>query len=501
MVSKELILLLTSFKPNELKRFEDFLKSPYLNTNRKLIDLFLILKSHYPLFNNPKLTKESIFHELYPSKKYFDPTLRNLFSDLNEAGESFLVLEAFSNDAFEKENILMHVLRERNLVNHFVKIIQRSYERIDNCGLSSPYFEKRYKLENNRLNFNIIYDKSNSKDIIQKRIQHISSSTKFLTLNFLMEIVDRHVKTQVYTEKYNISTQPGFISDLFKCIDFDSIPSCFEEEEYKEILTLYSCLNQLNHQSEDNDVYLNYKKTYQKCFHKLSKDERSFHNSHLINFCVSKHNDLDHSYDYAKDLIVLYKELIDNEYYKTDENQFLPSNLYRAILVTALNLEQYDWAEQFMNTNYLNIHSKDRENTINLGFFLFFGYTGQYETSLKYLNNIKLDYFVFKYDEHLMKIKVFYELGMYEEGLCALRSFIEFIHNNTFESSTRKEKYLNFTKYALKLFTRKFENNENELGFLEYHLQSVDNIIYKDWLLEKLRRECKKSHFSQKQLA
>jgi len=307
MVSKELIFLLSSLSPKELSRFEDFLRSPYLNTNRKLIELFLILKTYYPLFNKSKLTKENIFQELYPQKKYYDATLRNLFSDLNEAGESFLVLEAFSNDSFQKEDILLRVLKERNLTNHFVKKINRSYKKVNESDLSSSYFEKRYKLENSRLNFNIIYDKNNNKETILQRLQHISSSTKYLTLNFLMEVIDRYIKTHVYAEKYNINLLPHFISNLFKFIDVDSISSSIQEEEYRDILTLYSCLYKMNNQGDTNNIYLDYKNTYQKCSFKLSKDERAFHNSNLINYCVSKYNELDHSYDYANDLMIFYK--------------------------------------------------------------------------------------------------------------------------------------------------------------------------------------------------
>ena len=501
MVSKELIFLLTSFSPKELKRFEDFLDSHYLNTNRKLLDLFRILKPHYPLFNNPKLTKENLFNELYPSKKYADPTIRNLLSDLNEAGESFLAFETFANDSFQKKDVLLHVLRERNMVSHFSKGIRELSERLESDGLCSSYFEKRFKLEDNKINFDITYGRNNNKDSIENRIHNISSSTKFLTLNFLMEIIERHIKTHFYKEKYNISEFPAFLSKIFECINIDSILATLEDDEYKGILMLYSCLYKMHNEPDNKKIYFDYKGTYQNCFRKLNKDERAFHNLYLINYCVLRVNDLDHTYNYANDLFKFYKELIEQEYYKTSGNQFLPANLYRAILVTALDIGQYSWAEQFMKSNYSNIHPKDRDNMINLGFFLFYGNTGQYEKAQNYLNNIKLDYFIFKYDEHLLKIKVFYELGMYEEGLCALRSFIEFIHNNTFESSSRKQMYLTFTKYAMKLFSCKLENNENELGYWEHHLHTVDNIIYKEWLLEKFGLELAKHNFSEKQLA
>ena len=491
MLSKELISLLKTFSPKEFKQFEQFLNSSYSNKNKKLVDLLLLLKASYPSFVDKHLTKEFLFKNIYPGKAYHDPTLRNLFSDLNDAAETFLSSEASKIDSFHGGETLLGILHERNLPAHFRKEMKHLDNQLAGEGLSCAYLEKKYTLENHKLNFRITYDNNIDRKAILKRIDHVNSSAKYLTSNFIIEIINRLIKINIYKEKYNADGSPAFLTELAKCIDFDLLLTIFDDTECSELLRMYSALNKMLQNKDDLNFYFRYKELYEKNTVILSRNERAFHNSYLINYCVSNLYTMEAGYDFRIDLFKLYKELVMHEYYKSDANDYLPADLFRAILITALNVKEYYWAQQFINTNYLKLHNKDKDNMISLGFFLLYGYTGKYEQSLNQLNKVKFDNFIFKYDEHLLKIKIFYELGMLCEGLDSIHSFREFVHNNTFESELRKKKYLNFINFAEKVFSSKLGNEKIDIDYLQFKLVEETNIVYKDWLLEKMRNESK----------
>jgi hypothetical protein len=491
MVSKELISLLSALSPKEVIRFENFLRSPYSNKNEKLIELFVELKQFYPLFSNPVLSNHFIHSQIYPNHNFHDSTIRNLCSELKQAVERFLVVESLNTNAFYASDILLKEFRERNLGRLFWKKLQSSRDELENEGLSSSYFEKKYSLENHVANFKIMYDGNSNKSVILERINNLSESAKFLFINFALESQVRFLKAKMYENKFNITSQDDFLSALMDQFGIVSIANSIDTENYKDHLTLYARLLNMFLKPNNINNYSVYKSLYEKLCPKLSKAECGFHNSQLINFCNMKLNIMDESHDFKGDLHFLYKELVEFEYYKSSDNDLMPANLFRNIVLRALKSRDYEWTERFINTHYNKISTKERKNIVNLSLFLLYGYTDRNELALRFLNKIKLDNFIFKYDEYLLKIKIFYELEMFDEGLCTIHSFSEFVHNDTFESDELKQKYINFIKTSLKLFLFKAGKSEIELDYLMHKLLQKQNVAYKEWLLEKMTNELK----------
>jgi len=76
MENSQLIKLLKTFDTKEIKRFSEFISSPYFNKNKNVIKLYEVVIKAYPDFE--KITRENIFFKLFPGKKYNGNTLRVL---------------------------------------------------------------------------------------------------------------------------------------------------------------------------------------------------------------------------------------------------------------------------------------------------------------------------------------------------------------------------------------------------------------------------------------
>ena len=87
-----LIIVLRTITPDELKSLKTFLSSPYFNSLSKINELFEILKKFYPEFNSDSLTSEFLFKKLYPGKIYNYSTITNLISKMQKLIEEFLVI-------------------------------------------------------------------------------------------------------------------------------------------------------------------------------------------------------------------------------------------------------------------------------------------------------------------------------------------------------------------------------------------------------------------------
>src|SRR5437870_5390578 len=108
MIRSKVIDVLKIFTTEELKRFKLFLNSPFHNTNKKVIQLYELVRKYSPEFNNEKLKKEYLFKKLYPDKQYNDIVMRILISDLIKLAEDFIVHSSIINNETESRKYLLN---------------------------------------------------------------------------------------------------------------------------------------------------------------------------------------------------------------------------------------------------------------------------------------------------------------------------------------------------------------------------------------------------------
>ena len=68
MQKTKLLELLQALDKDEFRRLYKFVKSPWFNSNKGVVQLYEYLRPHYPNFDSPKLDKKQIFKKLFPPK-------------------------------------------------------------------------------------------------------------------------------------------------------------------------------------------------------------------------------------------------------------------------------------------------------------------------------------------------------------------------------------------------------------------------------------------------
>lgn len=114
MLSYRAIQNLKSLSKKELSEFNKWLKPGWANSNKKLYELFIILRGFYPTFTSQKLTKKHLFKKLYPEKVYHEKELLNLLSKLSRAIESFLAHRHLRENPELQANLLIEIKRHRS---------------------------------------------------------------------------------------------------------------------------------------------------------------------------------------------------------------------------------------------------------------------------------------------------------------------------------------------------------------------------------------------------
>lgn len=127
---RKVFKLLRSLEKQELREFRVWLASIWCNPNRKLEQVFTLLRPFYPSFSSPRLTEQRLFTKLYPGRIYNDRMLRNILGDLSKSILDFWCAKRCKNDDLLKGQLLLSEYLDRNYVGWFVKEAEKNIEEI-----------------------------------------------------------------------------------------------------------------------------------------------------------------------------------------------------------------------------------------------------------------------------------------------------------------------------------------------------------------------------------
>ncbi len=154
MLKSKVIVVFKAFSTEEIKKFRNFVHSPFHNTNRNVIKLFEIIKKHYPNFEASQLAKENLFKKLYPGKKYSDIVMRILISDMLKLEEQFLAYQKYEKEYLTEKRYLLEELEERKLESLFKRHIKEAEEYLNAEGsFNYSYFLHRFDIESAKVNY------------------------------------------------------------------------------------------------------------------------------------------------------------------------------------------------------------------------------------------------------------------------------------------------------------------------------------------------------------
>ena len=254
---------------------------------------------------------------------------------------------------------------------------------------------------------------------------------------------------------------------------------------YTYIINLYLKLVQAFSNLGNVENYYSYKKALFKNKDKLNKNELYFHYSKLIAYC-SLQKDKTGNSEFQKEIFEICQIVLDNEYYIYFASKFLPINLYKIIINSAITLEKFDWLENFIKIYSKKVNPRLQKDAENFGLATLNFATGNYRDCLTNLNNIRENSFFLEI--RAMKLIIFYNLAYFNEGLNDLKSFQKFIRINKSFTQQRRQTLINFLTYMDKLFLYKISNKKSDMGYYRKKLTIEENCIYKDWLVKTYQK-------------
>ncbi|MEO8211156.1 MAG: hypothetical protein ABI840_11410 [bacterium] len=479
MINTTLIEILKTFSKDEMKKFEDMVRSSYFNKDKPVIKLFEQIKKFHPEFKNIDIKRETIFGKMFPDKVFNYGTMKNLIYGLQKLCEKFIMYHEINKDTFEMKRSLINGFRNRELIN----LAEKNLKDLENNFLGNEltdntHFKKMY-----------LIDQLKNKQIFQstKGNIHIKESMRAAYYEQLLHSIKNQKKYFIFDtlRSYNlIITNKNIINSKSPIEECDKFLKSFDEDEFEDI-TIKSEISflKMNLGRITEEEFLELKKIVLKDLYEMNagKDIIYAYSIFLLNYCrIKRRTDT----MYLKYALEISKSLVLNKNFD-DEGGYMNLILSRNIILIATELLEFKWCEDFLKLNLNRIHP-DHRDSITFFYNAFKSFRlGDFNDSLVYVSKLNNeDIFNKSYIKELVIINYF-ELKYYDLLTEQLDSYKKFLVNNETFPDSYKVPSKNFINFVYKLY-KAVSDKKTDLHYLKEEVNKEKDLLFKEWILKKI---------------
>lgn len=430
-----------------MKRFRDFVKSPYYNKNKNVIKLNEALIKYYPEFNSPKLTEEHIFTLVFGKEKFDYFKIKNVTSDLYNLAIEFLKIQPQGDSEFYNDYNLLTQLRTRKLFKLHKKMVKAMEDEFEQVKFSDRNFQyKNYQLASES-QFVDLFEKPTSITGIFKEFNifyeyvilslleyynlliHIGKeNSSKAELKMLDEIV-------IYLEKGPVSEHPATLSNQYLIL-----LKIKNKEEYYFIL----------------------KEHYFKHFSEMSSYDAYKTHMHMFGYCADMYN-FKGDRRFIKEGYELYKHSFENG--RVTSGELLYPDYVNFIKVFA-RANDFELARKFREEYKSQLPQDQLENCINFSDAYIAHRQGDLSKALSGLSKVNFPLAILKVQVKILEIQLNFELGYYEETRELIESFRKTLQREAIVSDDYKNPILSFLKNTTQLINILQETAAEEFNFM-----------------------------------
>jgi len=488
IIEHELIALLRSFTGEEIKKFGLYLRSPYFSKRRALSVFYIELIKYHPLYTHIRLTKESLYKKVYKGKAYKDSSMRDLFTETISSAKDFLAFESFASGYQRQVNILQQ-LRLRNQHRLFKNQVRKSDIALTNYGGINPeFFILKYQIDAERYNENLVVQRLTTPKKALILAKEISDSSINLIIYSILEIVSIYIIMLINCEKSRAVQLEKYINDVVNKL---SLKKTYEQikgkSKYDYIINIYDLLLIAFLKRGNWKAYNNYKMAVINSLEKIGHDEASELYSNMIRISILGTQSGDSRHEFDMELLDLYDSFLRNKYFRIDKSIYVPADLYRAIIFQAVKMNCIDWLRKLIKDSGPWLNPDSHDSLLNYAGAYYSFATADYNTALDCINKVNIEYYLFKYDLYILKLKVFYESKEMEPALDLILAFRMFITNEKLMNDEMKDLYRSFANFLEKIIRISVKSSHMDADTLMLKFQKNRRVISAGWLGEKIQ--------------
>ncbi|GJM32273.1 MAG: hypothetical protein DHS20C18_12740 [Saprospiraceae bacterium] len=461
--------ILEHFDKYEQNRLRKYLSSPYFNKNETLVELFEQFVNHINSEIQGDWAKEKVWKKIMPGVPYDDVRFRKYLSELLKLVEGFLAQNVYEKNPLHQATYLMDAVGKKKmtaLYNSTMKTARRL--SIQQKHRPASYYYYQYQIEKN------FYELTGF-DI--KRTQKTNEEEIIQNLDYFYLAEKLRLLCSVMSRQYIVSTEYEllFIEEIINYIKkykFEDVPA----------ISIYYQIYLTQIESEHEEHYFKLKNLLGKNSHLFPKNQANDMYYYAMNYCIRRANK--GNQNFLSELFILYQELIEKRLIFNDEGKLSPWT-FKNIVVAALRLGEYKWAEDFVNQFSENIPEQFRDNAVTYNLAQVYFYQKRFNEVASLLQTVEYEDFTYNLGSKAMLLATYYETDELEPLHSLFGSFRTFLNRQKSFPKDRRDSYLNLIKFTKKL-TNVTSDGGKSIKKIRQEVEVTKNIASIGWLREKI---------------
>ncbi len=486
----KLIQLLRALSAKEMKRFEDYLRSPFFNKNEKVLNLFLTLKKGFPRY--PKIiTKTQLYQavltvgkskkkERLSSKE--DQKLRQLMNSLTNYIQDFLIQIRGEEKATYRNSLLLESILYRKLY----RLFPSTYKNVQKIQEEQPfrdnrYFRRKYLLEESELHYDMITNNRAKNTSLQNVIDNLHYHFLADQLRYFCAAINRE-------NILDVSYKYPFLEEMIAHI---------EQEGYEDVpaIGIYYQIIMLLKGKEVDKHYQKAKEILKNSSERFPVMELRQMYSFVLNFCsnqIKKGRS-----QYLQEKFEIYNNGLSKGVWNA--GRYFSHNHFILLVRNALDLGKIEWAKEFVENYQEFLAPKDSEKIPSFSrAFIAFSEENFDDAHNLLLQLGKPEDFYFELYHRTLIIQIYFERcdkgrdnERQESALMNAVEALRFYINRNMNEYV-KNTYSNYVNVVKRLCRVKFETSINPPS--RKHLQKLYNdiaemefLVERKWLLAKVK--------------
>jgi len=474
MKNTALIELLSTFSKAELKKFDLFADSKYFNNRAAVTKLWVELKHFAPEFSSPKLKREYVYQRIFPGKEFNYGTLKNLMYELTLLIKKFIELEHYSKESIQGQFNFLEAAINRRLTGTLKKSFKAAQKSIEENFHEEAYYRNKYRLHSLEQNYHIQQDKYYDTALSSEL------GNNSITSGFFIDAFHNNYNQLLIKTELSAGSENGFMKKVLQF--YDSAPVKFDFRVrifYHAIMLIYD---------GSSTHFYEMKKLVDENLSRLSRGEKYNFLVALSGYCYIKYEE--GSEEFLKYEFDICRYMIESGLYNYDGAAAVDGPFYRNAALSALKLNETEWALRFIEEYRYYLNPKIREHYYLHALIEYNFKTRNFDQALKHLSKIKHSLVIDKIQIKKWELMVNYEKREFNALSYFIDSAKHFIYNDDKINRLKKDRLNGFIQVVDKLaqlgFKRQTEKDLSE----ELHLfkKEVSGMKYssKFWLNEKI---------------
>lgn len=478
MHQSKLIQTLKILNTPELRRFGEYVHSPYFNKHDNTTRLCEVLLEEAPKFDSPRLDRETLYKELFPDGPHKMQRLNDVFTYLYRLLEAFLQQSIYDSRTSDQSLYLAQAYSSRKLDKQFESAYQQA---LKNASITGQLYEEtllhQYFTEDLSDRHFITRDSRSLDKSIERKTHWLDAFYLTAKLRNACEMLNRqNIVKQEYDIQY-LDTVLGLVAN-----------DTALQEQFPAI-AIYYCIASTLQDSSNEEHYHRLVALLAEHSHTFPETEVRTMYDYAQNYCIKKINT--GKSEYLHELFLLFKTLLNNGVILIDGH--LSQWDYKNIVTVATRLGEHTWAEDFLHKYKEYLPEADRENAYSYNLANFYYSVRKYGKALELLRDVQFTDVYYGLGARSLLLKVYYEAGEYDPLYSLVDSFSVYLKRNELVSPYQYTAHMNLVRFAKRitdLKLRSFGSNKEalmkDIGKLKRRMEVAGDITNANWLKEQL---------------